>query len=440
MPMGRSTSDPFCKETQPIPMLKTTSIFTPADVPTLTYVSRGNKTYETDLRQALQIPKMIVSISGPSKSGKTTLVQKVISQDNLIQVYGASIRKAEDLWTNVLAWMGGPIEISETTGTKSTGTFTATGGGKLGIPLVAEGSATAQASGGFDRSSTTTEKRAVSLIDQVVKDIAASDFIVFVDDFHYIEKTVREEIGKQIKEAAERGVKICTASVPHRADDVVRSNTELRGRVTAIDMLYWDISELQQIAYKGFRELNVDLSPKVLADFAAEAFGSPQLMQAICLNFCFQFNLDQQLPEQRRMEISDIQIAKILERTSTTTDFSTMLAVLHAGPKQRGTERKQYKFTDKSTGDVYRCLLLALKADPPQLSFRYDELLKRSAAVCDDESPVGSSVAESLLQMSRLAKSVQSAPVIEWDEDVLDIVEPYFLFFLRCSPFLNRFS
>jgi hypothetical protein len=38
--------------------------------------------------------------------------------------------------------------------------------------------------------------------------------------------------------------------------------------------------------------------------------------------------------------------------------------------------------------------------------------------------------------MSKLAKTVQDTPVIEWDEDVLDIVEPYFLFFPRCSSFL----
>jgi hypothetical protein len=38
--------------------------------------------------------------------------------------------------------------------------------------------------------------------------------------------------------------------------------------------------------------------------------------------------------------------------------------------------------------------------------------------------------------MAKLASTIQSAPVIEWDEDVLDIVEPYFLFFLRCSPHL----
>jgi hypothetical protein len=42
--------------------------------------------------------------------------------------------------------------------------------------------------------------------------------------------------------------------------------------------------------------------------------------------------------------------------------------------------------------------------------------------------------------MAKLARTVQDAPVIEWDEDVLDIVEPYFLFFLRCSAQLSRLA
>jgi hypothetical protein len=117
-----------------------------------------------------------------------------------------------------------------------------------------------------------------------------------------------------------------------------------------------------------------------------------------------------------------------------------MLTALHSGPKQRGTERKQFIFVDGSVGDVYRCVLLAIKTDPSSLSFRYDEMLKRTSDVCKGDSPVGSSVAESLAQMAKLAKTVQEAPVIEWDEDVLDIVEPYFLFFLRCSPLMDRLA
>jgi hypothetical protein len=284
-------------------MAKATAVFTPTDVPTITYVERTTRNYEEELRKAFEIPKMIVSISGPSKSGKTVLVTKVVSKDNLIHLYGASIKSAADLWTNVLAWMGGPIEITETSGSKKSGTVSGTAGGKFGIPFVAEGKADAGGSATVESNASTARKIAVSNLDSVVKEIGGSDFVVFVDDFHYIEASVREEIGRQIKAAAELGIRICTASVPHRADDVVRSNTELRGRVTAVDMSYWSPKELEEIAYRGFRELNVDLAPRVLEGLSNEAFGSPQLMQAISLNFCFESNIGETLEQHIRIDV-----------------------------------------------------------------------------------------------------------------------------------------
>jgi len=421
-------------------MVPATSVFTPTDIPTFTYVERKGRNYESDLRRAFNIPKMIVSVSGPSKSGKTTLIRKVVTQDNLIHIYGANIKAPDHLWTNVLAWMGGPIETTETSGSKSGGTISVSGGGEVGIPLVAKGHGTAQGAANHESSSSVSKKIAISLLDQIVQEIGNSDFVIFIDDFHYIERSVREEIGKQIKAAAELGVRICTASVPHRSDDVVRSNTELRGRVTAIDMAYWSVEELEEIAYRGFRELNVDLAPKLLRTLAGEAFGSPQLMQAISLNFCFEMNIGEQLEKHVRLDETEGTIRKVLERTSTTTDFSTMLTALHAGPKQRGTERKRFRFDDDTTGDVYRCVLLAIKEDPPTLSLSYEQILGRATKICKGDSPVGSSLSESLKQMDGLAKLVQAAPVIEWDENVLDIVEPYFLFFLRCSPSMQQLA
>jgi hypothetical protein len=377
---------------------------------------------------------MVVSVSGPSKSGKTVLVSKVVTPDHLIHIYGASIKKPEDLWTHVLAWMGGPVEVSETSGSKASADLAITGGGKFGIPLLAEGKIDAKGGASIDKSKATTKKLALSGLDQIAQEIGGSEFVVFLDDFHYIAREVRDEIGRQIKAAAEKGVRICTASVPHRSDDVVRSNTELRGRVTAVDMTYWSTEELEQIAYRGFRELNVDLASSAKRGLAAEAFGSPQLMQSICLNFCFEKNIGETLADHVRIDIDEATLRRVFERTSATTDFSTMLQSLHGGPKQRGTERKQFAFNDGTSGDVYRCVLLAIKADPSALSFRYDDMMRRVSMVCTKESPVGSSVSESLQQMAKLAKTVQDAPVIEWDEDVLDIVEPYFLFFLRSSP------
>jgi hypothetical protein len=421
-------------------MAKATDVFTPTDMPTITYVDRASKNYEDQLRKAFAIPKMIVSVSGPSKSGKTVLVRKVVGVDNLIHLYGASIKTPDDLWRNVITWMGGPIEVTETKGSNFGVDASVNAEGQAGLPFIAEAKAGGKVGVARSTTNSTAKKFATTTLDDVVREIGGSDYVVFVDDFHYIEKSVREEIGKQIKAAAEKGVRVCTASVPHRADDVVRSNTELRGRVTAIDMSYWADDELELIAYRGFQELNIEFAPTVLRALAVEACGSPQLMQAICLNVCFEMEIEDTAPTDQRMEIDTNGIRLVLERTSVTSDFTTMLNSLHSGPKQRGTERKQFQFVDGTSGDVYRCVLLALKSDPAILSFPYDEMLKRTRQICKGDSPVGSSVSESLLQMHKLANAIQSTPVIEWDEDVLDVVEPYFLFFLRCSPALERLA
>ena len=145
------------------------------------------------------------------------------------------------------------------------------------------------------------------------------------------------------------------------------------------------------------------------------------------------------LPEYVRVEISDADLESILERTSNFMDFVSLVEALHSGPKQRGYERKQFQFKDGSTGDVYRSILLAMADDPPRLSIAYDEMLRRVRGVIPaGESPVGSSVAQALVQMGTIAESIQpNYSVIEWDENVLDIVDPYFLFFLRSSPILD---
>lgn len=418
-------------------MARATEVFTPNDVPTFTYVERAEQKFEQRLRDAFAIPKMIISISGPSKTGKTVLVNKVIETDNLIPVSGASIKSADDLWRKVLGWMEAPVSIKETSDVVGKVEVGAKGGGKIGIPLVAEGKAEAEGKVASELKRGSEKTYMHEGLPQVIKDIAGSSYTVFIDDFHYIPREAQVDIGRQIKEAAEAGVKICTASVPHRADDVVRSNTELRGRVTAIDTGRWTESELEQIGYKGFQALNMDVAPTIMNKLTAEAFGSPQLMQAICLNLCFENKVQDTLEKQRRIEMDFVTLQSVLERTSTSSDFSTMVTRLHAGPKLRGHERKEYKLKNGCLGDVYRCALLGIKADPPLLTLSYDEILTRVRELCDGESPSGSSLSATLGHMVTIAESVQEAHVMEWDEDTLHIVEPYFLFFLRNSRHLD---
>ena len=83
---------------------------------------------------------------------------------------------------------------------------------------------------------------------EVGDEMAGTDQVLLVDDFHYMPRDVQAEVAKQLKEAARRDVHIITAAVPHRADDVVRATPELRGRVTAVDVPYWETADLVRIA------------------------------------------------------------------------------------------------------------------------------------------------------------------------------------------------
>lgn len=157
-------------------------------------------------------------------------------------------------------------------------------------------------------------------------------------------------------------------------------------------------------------------------------------MQSVCLNLCYGLQIRAPLGAQARLQVSDQQVLDALNATSSFTDFSNMVSALHTGAKTRGTERKIHNLTDGSKGDVYRAILLAIQSDPAALSFRYDQIMARVQAVCRDESPVGSSVTSALEQMAIISEEVQpGTSPLSWSEDVLDITDPYFVFYLRSS-------
>jgi hypothetical protein len=416
-------------------MAKTVDVFTPSDFPTFTYVSRADEQLEKRLRDSLATPGEIVSISGPSKSGKTVLVEKVVGRDNLITITGAGIRSADQVWERILDWIESPSSKTTTSTTGTSGQVSLGLKGEVGIPLIAKAAVDGIAQGGLSHSTSSSETRNRGGLKQVVSEIGASEFVVLIDDYHYMDRDVQGEVAKQIKEAARLGVKICTASVPHRSDDVVRSNPELRGRVRAVDLKYWTLAHLAEIPGLGLPYLKVTLSPATIRKLAVESSGSPQLMQALCLQSCFELGVRETQSESTTLFLEESGMRQVLEETSTRTDFGSLIRNMHTGPKTRGAERKQFSLSDHTRGDVYRCVLLAISAEPPRLIFPYNELARRIQDVCVDEAPQAASVYQACTQLAKLALDMYPGQrVVEWDEDdILHIVDPYFLFSVRWS-------
>jgi len=411
-------------------------VFTPNERPTVTYVERSGHVNEKTLAAAVATPKQVISVSGPSKAGKTVMIERAIGADNVIHIYGAGIKNPDNLWDSILNWMGAPSErmlgSTRSTETNDGGKVTSQAG--LG-PFVKVG-AEATFSGKDGKALTESVKEVRSGMHQVVRELKDSSFVVFLDDFHYIDRDRQSEIARSIKAVSEQGVKFCVASVPHRADDLVLNNSELRGRVIGLDLPYWSVDELVQIAEKGFAALGVVVDQTVVLRLANEAAGSPQLMQCLCFDLCTLCDItDAGAAKGKRLAAADVNMAAVLRATSTRTNYSTLVTTMHKGPRIRGEERKEFSLVDGTRGDAYRVILKAISADPPALSFPYKRLMERVAAVCHGEPPTGSSVQNSCTQIAKFAANVEDDRVVDWDEDAgnLDIVSPYFMFYLRAS-------
>jgi hypothetical protein len=362
----------------------------------------------------------------------------------MILVSGAEVQNGDDLWSRVLSWMDLPASVADQTMKSSGHRFGGEASGKADFVLA---EASGKTSYDHTRSTATavTETRSDDGLARVVREIANSTFVVFLDDFHYIPENGRTDVARHIKAGAERGIRVCVATVPHRADDVVRTNHELRGRLAQVDTSFWTVEELAQIALAGFSKLLVTITPQQAARLAEEACGSPQLMQRICLDVCFDFGIRHEQTEKVPINLEGTRLHSILEQSSTHADFGTMVANMHQGPKTRGTERRVHSLIDGSEGDVYRVLLLALAHGNPTMVLPYNLLMERIEAVCTAEPPGASSIVQACRQLDAIAKRIAPTErVLEWaDQELtgtLNIVNPYFLFYLRCSRKLQTLA
>lgn len=420
--------------------MKLTEVFTPNDQPTVTYVRREQRGLEDQLRAALETPKMVISLSGPSKTGKTVLIKSIISEDDLIYLRGAYIKSAEDFWASILSWFEAPSVEVVTTSTSVGGAIAATAGGEIGVPLVAKGKAEVEGTGSYESVKGVQRTVYKDPPSQVIKEIGGSSFTVLVDDYHYMPEDTQVEIAKIIKSLAESGVRICTALVPHRAEDVLKANTELKGRLISIDIPEWEELELRTIAERGFAELNVEIAPAVLRRLSAEAMGSPQLMQVLCLNLGQQIGLLETCAgDKSRMDVPEPKLITTLDASANFASSGDLVQALHSGPKVKGTARTQYDLFDGSRGDVYRAILLAITNDPVSRDFTYDDLYQRVKKVCVRESPTGQSISQSLNHMCTIAASNSKGYIImEWDDNNLHIADPYLAFYMRASSKIEQ--
>ena len=414
--------------------MKASEIFTPGKFPVHTFVGDHLQEKREQLLDTLDAGAMLISISGPSKSGKTVFIEECLGRESLVQVTGAGVNSPPDLWMRVFDLIGTEIPSAISRATSKAADI----GGKG----VIEGNAffvKGKTEVSTGRTNTETESTSSSLssdcLQLLIRELGGSGLVIFIDDFHYIPANVQIELAQQIKEAIRNDVKFVCASVPYHADDVIRSNPDLRGRVFSIDFEYWGAETLKKIAYKGFAELGIGYRNSAIDELVSEAAGSPQLMQYLCLNTCFELGVREKTDENIELLHEQQLHENICRRTVQSTDYGSVLELMKEGPKTRGSDRNVYITRYGWNGDVYRLLVKALSIDPPRLTFRYNALNERITDICTNGAPSGSSITSACAHSAKIVNDAAGTRIVEWDgeHDVFDIRDPYFLFYLRWS-------
>lgn len=413
-------------------------VFTPGDYPKYTYVEREEGEHEENLKFSLRGNAAIVSLSGPSKSGKSMLLNNVVDQleYDFVAVHGSNVDSAGGLWNEVLDELHQPSarEVSEA----STEEVEKGGEGSIGV------SETKLSLGGSKRGQESYSENAMHGrrgLTQVVESVDLDEFVLYIDDAHYIDEEHHDDIAQTIKDAYERGLTVCVAFIPYRSDDLTRANPDLSGRIESVSLNYWHNDDLEKIGRKGFDKLNRHPSDLLLKNLAIESIGSPHLMQKLCLETCRELGVLEAADTMAPLGTDTSDIKSVLRKSGEDMDYSTVFEIICGDTTKGGNERNIYMFKpDRTRGDIYDCILRAIASNPPKLSLDQGEIVRRIEDACKSNPPGTSSITQAISRVDTwISNKIEKSHIFDWEEErrTLEIPDPYLIFYLRWSNALD---
>ncbi len=410
--------------------LKTEEVFTAGGLPSITYFSRDNHRLENKLRRSLIMKGKMVSITGPTKSGKSVLCSKIIPPENSVWVMGGLINTEEDLWDIITSKLELAVEknneVSLEDGKKSSIQAKGTLNALFGKATV--GSTIDRSSNTGIRTTDvyTLDKKQITL-DYLIK----NNIPLLIDDFHYIDRALQLGIVRALKGGVLEGLKVILLAVPHRSYDAIEVENEMTGRLYQIRIAPWEEQELLEIAKKGFEALNVNFPDEISQYFAKEAFGSPHLMQEFCLLLSFENNIYYKQDIKNTITVTP-DYESFFEEIVETSTSNVIFEKLATGPANRG-ERKEREFKSGRQGDIYEAILAALGEMQETSKVTPEDIRRKLQDILEPRSvPLKHQITNVLKQMDKIAKNdIKGEPAIDFKDDILHIVDPFFMFYIR---------
>ena len=399
-------------------------VFVPGGLPTVTYNPREELGLEERVREYLNEGHRILSVSGPTKSGKTVLLKSILT--DAVWLSGGTLSSMDDFWGAV----GDALDVYPNEQTaqglqEMTGRSTS-GEGTIGVAKGGR-SASEELTSTRDDSRSRTRPPA-----SVAREALSTNLrVLVIDDFHYVEPALQLQIVRNLKDLVFDGLPVVFAAVPHRAYDAVRVEKEMTGRVEQLEIRFWAIEELLGIASHGFQALNLLDGSSLAARLATESFSSPHLMQDFCLQLCKSNGVSSTVDTPQALQAPARWETFFASRASAAS--KSAFDLLARGPRQR-TDRIERILQNGSRTDIYGAVLAGIAKTGPLTELTYEQLRSALRDVLTSDPPQRHEVTRVLEEMSKIArKEIEGEPVVDYDEELatLYISDPFFAYFLR---------
>lgn len=410
---------------------KLNDVFTPGGQPSITYVTRESLCIEEDFKRAIALPSSIVSLTGPTKSGKTVLCRNVLEDRDYIWVEGGQIYKEEDIWNKVIFDLNQPLEIKDTEGDHRGVQSGFEAGLDADVGLMAKIKSKFSFSGSNLSIREKERTYRVEKIPHAIQHILNNDILLVIDDFHYLPPDCRLSVLRTLKGAIFDGVKVVLLSVTHRAFEAIQAEPELTGRLRHVEVPEWDSDDLRLIPIKGFDALNIKCDTGLVERLVSESHASPLLMQKFCWEICFDNGVHNVQNECCKLPLS-IDLDDIFTRVAKDSG-EPIYRKMATGPVTR-TPRMGRPLREGGTADIYQAILFAIASTGPKRAISYDELRSKLSLLLADNLPQRLEVSNALKHLSKIASEISAGEApLDWDEGTrtLYVVDPYFRFYLR---------
>lgn len=179
-------------------------------------------------------------VTGPSKTGKTTLYKRVLAdmRSTPLVVRCDDALSPEDFWRRALEQAGATRLVETEDGTVHETKVTAEVGGRGGWKFIGELFAKAGLEFGSLQSENEIRNKILASPSplQLIPILKNSSFILVIEDFHYLKDEVKSVVFKQWKNFIDDEISIVVLGTTHHAVDIAYANKDLLGRINQIDM------------------------------------------------------------------------------------------------------------------------------------------------------------------------------------------------------------